>query len=52
MSEPIKNIPGTDHIDPEWALKDFAGKMSIPISMIPQDVRDSLTFICTSDDPR
>lgn len=52
MTKDIKNIPGTDKIDPELAIKDMAKKLGIPVSMMPQEMKDSLTFICTSDKPR
>ena len=52
MSENIRNIPGTDHIDPEWAMQDMAKKLGIPVSMMPKEMKDSLKFICTSDEPR
>ena len=47
----IKNTEN-GHIDVEWAINDMAKKLSIPVSMMPQEMKDSITFICTSDAPR
>jgi hypothetical protein len=41
-----------DHIDPEVAFRDFARILGISVEALPKELKDSLTFICTSDAPR
>lgn len=42
----------SDKIDVERALKEIAETLGISVESMPDEIKKSIAFICTSDEPR